>query len=138
MLVSTSIDAASYLLLTISQLCRNKIFSRKAVLPRHDKRVSDSISAASALLLSASVPSTMWHGLGRHSVWVSFWRGACERPPGYRSRSVQAHTLNSAATRTSGVLGGINPQQWSARSVALACPRRSLIRSRTQDVIYGA
>jgi hypothetical protein len=46
--------------------------------------------------------------------------------PGYCSQSVQACKLNSAATCASRVLGGINRQQWSARSVLLACPRRSL------------
>jgi hypothetical protein len=52
MLVSASVDAASYFLLPISQLCWNKSFSRKAVLPRYAKRVSDSIDTAFALLAS--------------------------------------------------------------------------------------
>jgi hypothetical protein len=126
MLVSVSVDAASYFSLPISQLCRNKSFLRKAVLPRHAKRVSDSIGAASALLASASAPSSIQHGLGQYSVWASFWCSACARAPGYCFRSVQARRLNSAATRASGVLGGINHRQWSVRSIALACPCRSL------------
>ncbi len=108
MLVSASVDAASYFLLPISQLHWNGSFSRKAVLPRHAKRVSDSISAASALLASASAPSSIRRVLGRHWVWASFWRGACAHAPGYCSWSVQARRLNSAATRALGVLGGIN------------------------------
>ena len=126
MLVSASIDATSYFLLSISQLCRNESFSRKAVLQRHAKIVSDSISAASALLASASVPSSVRCGLGRCSVWASFWRGLCARAPGYCSRSVRARRLNSATTRALGVLGRINCRQWSTGSVALACPHRSL------------
>ncbi len=114
MLVSVSVDAASYFLLPISQLRRNKNFSRKAVLPRRAKRVSDSIGAASALLASASAPSSIRFGLGRRLVRASYWRGARARAPGYRSWSVQARRLNSAC------------QQWSRRSIALACPRRSL------------
>ena len=104
MLVSASVDAASYLLLPISQLCQNESFLRKAVLPRSAKRVSDSIGAASALLASASTPSSIRRGLGRRSVWASVWRGACVRAPGYHSWSVQACRLNSAATRALGVL----------------------------------
>ena len=121
-----SVDAASYILLPISQLRQNKSFLRKAVLPRHAKRISDSIGTASALLASASAPSSIRHSLGRCSVWAPFWRGACTCTPGYHSRSVQAHGLNSAATPALGVLGGINCQRWSAHSIALACPRRSL------------
>ena len=124
--MSVSVDAASYFLLPISQLRRNESFLRKAVLPRHAKRVSDSIGTAFALLESASVSSSIRRGLGRCSVWASFWRGVCARAPGYRSRSVQACRLNSDATCASGALGGINRQRWLARSVALACPRRSL------------
>ena len=108
MLVRATIDAASYFSLPISQLCRNKSFSRKAVLPRYAKRVSDSIGAASALLASASASSSIQRGLGRRSVWASFWRGACACAPGYCSQSVHACRLNSAATCASGVLGGIN------------------------------
>ena len=126
MLVKASVDAASFFLLPISQHCRNKSLSRKAVLPRHAKRVSDSIGAASALLASASAPSSIRHGLSRLLVWASFWCGACARAPGYRSRSVQARRLSSAATPALGVLGGINCQQWSACSVALTCQHRSL------------
>ena len=85
-------------------------------------RVRDYVGAASALLASACVPSYSQCGLGRCSIWASFWRGACVRALGYRSRSVQARGLNSAATRASGVLGGINHWQWLARSVMLACP----------------
>ncbi len=124
--MSASVDAASYFLLPISQLYWNESFLRKAVLPRHAKRVSDSIGAASSLLASASVPSSIRHGLDRRSVWASFWRGARTRAPGYRSRIVQACRLKSAAPRALGVLGGINCQRWSVCSVALACPRRSL------------
>jgi hypothetical protein len=126
MLVSASVDAASYFSLPISQLRRNESFSRKAVIPRHAKRVSDSISAASALLASASAPSSIRRGLCQRLVWASFWHGACARAPGYCSRSVQARSLNSAATCALGVLGEINHRQWSVHSVALACPRRSL------------
>ncbi len=126
MLVSVSVDAASYFSLPFFQLHWNKSFSRKAVLPRHAKRVSDSIGAASVLLASASAPSSIQRGLGRRSVWASFWRGACAGAPGYCSWSVQARRPNSAATRASGVLGGIHCRRWSACSVALACPRRSL------------
>ena len=124
--MSASVDAASYFSLTISQLRRNKSFSRKAVLPRHAKRVSDSIGTGSALLASASASSSIRCGLGQRLVWASFWGGACVRAPGYRSQSVQARRLNSAATRALGVLGGINRRRWSARSIALACPCRSL------------
>ncbi len=124
--MSTSVDAGSYFLLPISQLRRNESFSRKAVLPRHAKRVSDSIGAAYALLASASASSSIRHGLSRRSVWASFWRGACARAPGYCSRSVQARRLNSTVTCALGVLGGINRQRWLARSVALACPCSSL------------
>ncbi len=84
------------------------------------------VGAASALLASASAPSSIRRGLSRCSIWAFFWRGACAHAPWYRSRSVRARTLNSAATRASGVLGGTNHQQWSARSIVLACPRRSL------------
>jgi hypothetical protein len=63
--LSASVDAASYFSLPISQLCQNKSFSRKAVLPRRAKRVSDTIGTASALL--ASAPSGVasagaWYG----------------------------------------------------------------------------
>jgi hypothetical protein len=126
MLVRVSVDAASYFTLPISQLHQNKSSSRKAVLPRHARRVSDSIGAASALLASICAPSSIRRGLGRHLVWASFWHGACARAPGYHSQSVQACRLNSAANRASGVLGGFNCRRWSVRSVALACPRRSL------------
>jgi hypothetical protein len=126
MLVSAFVDAASYFSLLISQLCWNESFSRKGALPRHAKRVSDSIGTASALLASASAPSSIRRGLGRRSVWAPFWRGACAHAPGYCSWSVQARTLNSAATCASGVLGGITRQRWLAHSFALACPRRSL------------
>ena len=64
-LVSTSVDTVSYFLLPISQLCGNKSFLRNAVLPRHANRVSDSIGTASALLASASAPSSIRRGLGR-------------------------------------------------------------------------
>ncbi len=108
MVVRATVDAASFFLLPTSQLGRNNSFSRKAVLPRHAKRVSNSIGVASALLASASVPSSIRCGLSRRLGWASFWRGACARAPGYRSRSVQARRLNSAATCASGVLGGID------------------------------
>ena len=107
MLVRATVDAASYLTFPISQICWNESFSRKAVLPRHAKRVSDSIGAASALLASASAPSSIRRGLGRRLVWASFWRGAWACAPRYCSWSVQARRLNSAATCASGVLGGI-------------------------------
>ena len=126
MLVSASVDTASYFLLPISQLRQNKSFSRKVVLPRHAKRVSNLIGAASAFLASASAPSSIRRGLNRRSVWASFWCGACACAPWHRSRSVQTRRLNSAATRTLGALEGINRRQWLARSIALACPRRSL------------
>jgi hypothetical protein len=87
---------------------------------------SDSIGAASALLASASAPSSIWHGLGQRLVWASFWCSACARAPGYCPWSAQARRLNSAATYTSGVLGGINCNWWLARSVVLACPSWSL------------
>ena len=108
-----------------STLSEQKLLE-KGSLTKTTKRVSDSIGAASALLASASAPSSIRRGLGRRLVWASFWHGACTRAPGYPSRSVQARRLNSAATHALGVLGGINRQQWSARSVALACPRMSL------------
>ena len=76
MLVRATVDAESYFLLPISQLCWNESFLRKAVLPRHTKRVSDSNGAASALLASASVPSSIRCGLGQRLVWASFWCGA--------------------------------------------------------------
>ena len=72
MLVSVSLDAASYFLLPISQLHWNESFSRKAILPRHAKRVNDSIRAASALLASASTSSSIRRGLGQRLVWTSF------------------------------------------------------------------
>ena len=78
------------------------------------------VVAASALLAPASSPSSIRRGLGQCSIWAPFWRGARARAPGYRSRGVRACTLNSATTRASGVQLGINRQQWSARSVALA------------------
>ena len=74
-------------------------------------RVSDSISAASALLASRIVPSSIQCGLSQCLVWASFWRDACTHALGYRSRSVQAHRLNSAAAHALGVLGGINRQR---------------------------
>ena len=40
--------------------------------------------------------------------------------------SVQARRLKSAATRALGVLGEMNHRGWSAHSIALACPHRSL------------
>ncbi len=152
MLVSASVEAASYFLLPISQLCQSKSFPRKAVLLRHAKSTwlialacwilalacwllpsfSLLVGSASALLASACVPSSIRRGLGRRLVWAHFWCGARTRAPGYRSRSVQARRLNPAATRASGVLGGINCRQWSTRSVALACPCRSLEGSRLQ------
>ena len=70
-------------------------------------RVRDSIGAASALLASVCVPSSIQCGLGRHLVWASFWCGTRTGSPGYCSWSVQACRLDSAATRASGVLGGI-------------------------------
>ena len=139
MLVRATVDAESYFLLPISQICWNKSFSRKAVLPRHAESTwlnssfsllgfsfSLLVGAASALLASAWVPSSSRRGLGRRSVWASFWCGACACTPGYCSRSVQARGLNSAATHASGVLGGINCQQWLVRSIVLACPCWSL------------
>ncbi len=74
-------------------------FLEKSSLPRHGKRVSDSIGAAYALLASASAPSSIRLGLSRRLVWASFWCGTCACAPGYRSRSVQARRLNSDATR---------------------------------------
>jgi hypothetical protein len=126
MLVRASVDAASYISLPISQLHWNESILRKPVLPRYAKRVSNSIGVASAWLASASAPSSVRCGLGQCLVWALFWRGTCVHAPGYCSRSVQARRLNSAATRALGVLGGINCRRWSARSVALACPSRSL------------
>ncbi len=70
-------------------------------------RVCDSSGAASALLASACMPSSISHGLGHYSVWASFWRRACAPAPGYCSQSVHARVLNSAVTRALGVLGGI-------------------------------
>ncbi len=131
--------------LPISQLPWDESFSRKAVLLRHAKSqwlnpsfslldfsFSLLVGAASALLASASAPSSIRRGLGRRSLWAPFWHGARTGTPGYRSHSVQARRLNSAATRALGVLGGTDRRQWSARSVALACPRRSLEGLRLQ------
>ena len=86
MLVSVFVDTASYFLLPISQLHWIESFSRKSVLPRHAKRVSDSIGAASTLLASASAPSSIRRGLGRRSVWASFWCGACRAHQGIALR----------------------------------------------------
>ena len=117
----------------------NESFLRKAVLPRHaestwlnpsfsllDFSFSLLVGAASVLLASACVPSSSRRGLGRRSVWESFWHEACARAPGFRSQSVQSQRLNSAATSALGVLWGINCRQWLARSVVLACPCWSL------------
>ena len=108
--------------------------SRKAVLPRHATTPSfglldfcfgllpssSLVLAASALLASASAPSSVRRGLGRRSIRAPFWRGACARAPGYSSRSVGARTLNSAATCALGVPRLINRRRRSSRSVALA------------------
>ena len=119
-------------LLPISQFCRNVSFSRKAILPRHAKQDSGTIGAASTLLATASTPSSIRRDLGRCLVCASFWCGACTHASGFCSRSVQASRLNPSATRALGVLWGINHQQWSVRSVALACPHRSL-----EDLLFA-
>ena len=123
--MSASVDTASYFSLSHFSTSWERN-SRKAVLPRHATTPSFGlldfclVVAASALLASASAPSSVRRGLGRRSIRAPFWRGACARAPGYRSRSVRARTLNSAATRASGVPRGINRRRWSARRVALA------------------
>jgi hypothetical protein len=133
MLVSASVDAASYVLLPISQLPWEQLEKGSLTKTCHEyvthstkelmvlTSLSNScfgfvsssllVVAASALLASASAPSSIWRGLGRRSIWAPFWCGARVRTPGYRSWSVQARTLNSAATRALGVPGGINCRQ---------------------------
>ncbi len=134
MLVRATVDAVSYFLHPIS---RNELSLRKAVLPRHAE--SQWLDwRCFWLLASASAPSSSQRGLGRRSVWASFWCGACAHAPGYCSWSVQARRLNSAATCTLGVLGGINHRWCSARSVVLACPCWSLegLLFRTQKFVW--
>ena len=89
-------------------------------------RIRDSIGAAIALLASASLPSSSWCGLGLRADWASFLRGTCTRVPGFCSRSIRTHGSNSTATRSSGSLGGLFYQQWSAHSIALTYPCGSL------------
>ena len=121
MQVRATVDAESYFLLPISHLCWIESFSRKAVLPRHaestwlnpsfsllDFIFSLLFGAASALLASVCMPSSSQCGLGRRSVWASFWFCACTCAPWYCSRSVQNRRLNFAATRASGDLEWIN------------------------------
>jgi hypothetical protein len=79
------------------------------------------------LMTSVSMSaSSSWCGIGRRSVWASFWRGARACAPGYHSWSVQARGLNSAANHASGVFGGFKRWRWSACSIVLACPCWSL------------
>ena len=86
-------------------------FLKKTVLPRHVKRVSDSIGAASTLLASASAPSSIQRGLGRRSVWASgsSISAAAEVAARWRMRGQRGGGGFSTAT------AAVMRQQWGRR-----------------------
>ncbi len=143
--MSASIEAASNFLLPISQLHRNESFLRKAVLPRHATSMllnpsfslvldfSFSLLALACWLallllcqrqLALHCPSSMASTEARYG--LPFGVALARAHQGIALGVYKFGRLNSAATRALGVLGGINCRQCLARSVALACPRRSL------------